>query len=284
MKVIFLFSFVLLSFFANASHRVVTFNALVDLAVDKWWQKDVSLWMFRKEAFLNALEEQSPDLLSLQELLPYQLSAIEEKFKTFASVGARPFYDAVILFDKRKYELLDSGHVWISEDTQSPWQRSYGNFLPRILVWAKLRTLEEKKEFYFLGVHLDPNLKAQELMVSHLNQILNSIVKDKSIPLVFAGDFNIDARDELYKSFEKMGLRNANPSKESLTKSITYGKRMVDHIFYRGELSFQEWKVISNKVEPCRLISDHSGVLGVFSFNDNKTKEFHNVKPKRRYR
>jgi endonuclease/exonuclease/phosphatase family metal-dependent hydrolase len=245
------------------SYKILTFNALVDFALDKWFNYHIPFWYFRRDEFLKTVGSQEADLMAFQELLPHQFSDLKEAFIDDQAIGYSYIYDACLFFSKEKFELLESGYFWLSDDQQRFWIRTYGNFFPRILVWVKLRAKYEDQVFYFMTTHLDAGSKPKSKMIEGLKTIFSNF--DQDVPVIFAGDFNTDPSEPDYEAFANLGLRNDIPL-NFMKSNPTYWKRTVDHIFIRGdEIRTMNYKIIPNTMDDV-LISDHKGVLETFSF------------------
>jgi endonuclease/exonuclease/phosphatase family metal-dependent hydrolase len=153
--------FLLVAFAAVASAqdvRLLTFNIRYDNPSD-----GPDKWENRREAVAKFIAD-TADLAGLQEVKPNQRAWLVEKLPHFGlvGVGRRPNDEdesVPIAYRKDRFELLASGTFWLSDKPEEPGSISFGNKLPRICTWAKLRDRKAADEkaavLWFYNVHLD---------------------------------------------------------------------------------------------------------------------------------
>lgn len=265
-----------------ASFRVMTFNMLCGICSPLKYGG----WDERLEGLTDTLQRAHPDLLAAQELvfrenvdtITHALPNLEPYYLDHGF----PYFDSVVFYNRDRFDIIDKGAFWLSEQPDAflglSWQRS----LPRSLVWIHLRDRYDGKKFYFAGTHVDNNHLNKEPSVKLIREKLSSFSIN---PAILAGDFN-----SILSSLPGQMLTRAFPNGEggfidsfNIANQLTsfpnnatswdYGcindkpKRFpecrIDHIFLSNEA---RWKVERYTVDMNRygwrneFISDHRAV------------------------
>jgi endonuclease/exonuclease/phosphatase family metal-dependent hydrolase len=136
----------------------------------------------------------------------------------------------VILYKKSRFDLKNKGHFLL--------EPALSLNIPRIAVFGVFQDRITAKEFLVIGVHLDAKQNRENELKkirSHLAPILKT-----DTPIFFAGDFNIDPKEDYYDLITRdMGFKNAmgdDPLPAMATFPFVLPKRRIDHVFYRGSL------------------------------------------------
>ncbi|CEO98964.1 Endonuclease/exonuclease/phosphatase domain-containing protein [Plasmodiophora brassicae] len=181
---------------------VRSFNIRTGWAPDLW-----NAWPFRATACLQAIGDPpdgdlSPDIVGLQEVLSFQLSRIRDAFPYYVSVGhgrgdggTRGEYGP-ILFDARRWSLVDSGMFWLSDTPTVPGSKPAGaSGCPRILTWARLRHRAAGVDVLALNTHLDH--VSSRARLDGVHRILTFLRESNvdALPVILTGDFNNDVED-----------------------------------------------------------------------------------------
>ena len=61
---------------------------------------------------------------------------------------------APIIYQKKRFELLEEGTIWLSETPQIP-SKGWDAALNRIVTWGKFKDKYTTKVFYFFNTHFD---------------------------------------------------------------------------------------------------------------------------------
>lgn len=172
--------------------RVLTFNIRYSTIADG---RDA--WIFRREAVANLIADNA-DIAGLQEVKPGQREWLAGRLPEFAviGVGREPGDkdEAVpILYRKDRFEAAASGTFWLSDKPEEPGSRSFGNTLPRICTWARLRD-KMGGTFTVFNVHLDhASPPARERGIA---LVLDRIAaREAGGPALLTGDFNSSVDD-----------------------------------------------------------------------------------------
>lgn len=171
-----------------AELRVLTFNIRYDRP-----DPGVRAWTERREAVAAIIREHA-DVAGLQEVLPNQRQELVERCPEFAFVGVGREPDdrgesSPVLYRRDRFALLDSGTFWFSDTPAVVGSKSWGNDIPRICSWAKLRVVQGGAEFWFFNVHLDHRSQPSRERSAAL--LLERIAaRAGQEPAVVTGDFN----------------------------------------------------------------------------------------------
>ena len=167
-------------------------------------------WNNRKGLVFDVLNNQSADVIGLQEAFRFQLDEINEMVPKYIEVGegrAGDEYDeySAILYRKDKFILENSGTFWLSDSPTYP-SKSWGNSHIRICTWVRLVDKKTERKFYVYNTHLDnrSQFSREESVRFILNVIDNRVDK---IPYVLMGDFNAGEDNEAIKYLQNKNLK-----------------------------------------------------------------------------
>lgn len=252
---------------------VVSFNVLVDFGS----HPEVPSWKKRRELCVLMLRDTEADLIGLQETSPGQLRYLLEQLPDYAAhyyqkrEGDPGYPDATLLYDKRKFEALETGHWWLSP-TPEKVSTGFGNALPRIVVWAKLKHKPTDRELYFVDTHFDNSRPSQTKMAALCEDQLAPF-RETNLPIVFVGDFNTDQSRGDYAKLTSGGWKDSYLSSEKASEdgrddnvpTFRNGTR-IDHIFYYGPGgSAVGWERLDTS-DPDFPLSDHYPIRAQLRF------------------
>ena len=270
--------------------RVMTFNVLVDISL----RPPIPPWVIRKDLCLRAVRDANPDIIVFEENSPYQFKFWKNSLPDYDSLGSvvlkpeemrdivgefpilqllglETYTDVLIFFKKDMFDKLDEGHWWLSP-TPEKVSRGFGNFTPRILIWAKLRHRLTGREFVVAGTHFDNTMPSQVEMARLSHELLQPFA-DNGLPMLFLGDFNTDQKRGDYSKLISDGWRDsyvvcpqasAEGRDDNVPTGPDKGDTRIDHIFYHGTMFAPvEWKRLESP-DPSKLMSDHYPVFARF--------------------
>ncbi|HUV12720.1 MAG TPA: endonuclease/exonuclease/phosphatase family protein, partial [Acidobacteriota bacterium] len=170
--------------------KVVSYNIRYGTAQD-----GPDNWKNRRQIVFESLKTQGPDLVGVQEALRFQIDEILEVMPHFqlAGVGrddgkSKGEYSAV-LFDSDRFELLASSTFWYSDTPEVPGSKSWGNSIPRICTWARLRDKRTHSHLYLFNTHFDH--RSQPSRERSAQALIEAIrLRDHQDPVIVTGDFN----------------------------------------------------------------------------------------------
>lgn len=170
--------------------KVMSFNVRVATAEDD----PADEWPEREATVASVVRLHGPAVVGLQEPLAGQFAALRERLPEYEWVGAgrRDGDDAgehVPIGYTSRFERLDSGTFWLSEDPETPGSVGWDASLPRIATWLRLRDRRTDAVFVHCNTHFDHRgTTAREESARLLAERLPSIAGDA--PTVLTGDCN----------------------------------------------------------------------------------------------
>jgi endonuclease/exonuclease/phosphatase family metal-dependent hydrolase len=161
-------------------------------------------WPHRKALLLKIVTDFAPDLLGTQEVLHEQAQFLKEKMPGYAFHGVgrddgktRGEYTA-IFYRKDRFEELDSGHVWLSEQPDMPGSVSWDSSMTRMFSWITLRDKKTDREIVFADTHWDHRgVEARRQSAILMRDMSRLLEPDQQ--LIVVGDFNTTEDGEPYR-------------------------------------------------------------------------------------
>lgn len=257
--------------------RVMTFNIRYDNAGD-----GENRWEKRRDLVVKTIEAHGPAVLGVQEALKHQLDYLLEKLPRYESLGvgradgesAGEF--SALLYDPKRFECLAWETFWLSDTPSKPGSRSWGNGIPRICTWAKLRERASGRLLLVYNAHLDhrsqpSRARSLELIAARAAGELGGSGRGDATPqaagLVIMGDFNaselsneiryilgeesigvVDTFRVLHREAKYVGTFNGFEGKADGAK--------IDYLLANGALEVVE-AAIGRQHEEGRYPSDH---------------------------
>jgi endonuclease/exonuclease/phosphatase family metal-dependent hydrolase len=254
--------------------NVMTFNIRYDNPEDS-----LNNWQFRKDFAANMIRFYDVDLLGTQEVLNNQLNDILTALPQYASAGVGRLdgkttgeYSAVF-YKKDKFELLDSGNFWLSENPSAVGVKGWDAACERIVTWVVLKEKTTGKKFAFINTHFDhvgqvARRESAKLLLSKVDEIA------KGLPLFVTGDFNATPESEVVTILTDKNSSNHLIDSRSVAP-IIYGpawsfhgfgrvpiekRGIIDYIFVKNNVAVKQVAIISEMMDSLYL-SDHNPVL-----------------------
>ena len=178
---------------ATSEVRVMSFN----IRFENEWD-DVNIWNNRKENVAKMIEQRSPLVLGLQEVLHGQLMYLAEKLSntySYVGVGRNDGHHggeySPVFYNHTQLDLLDSGTFWLSE---TPWvvgSRGWDSACVRICTWGKFQLKDSPNSlpFFVFNTHLDH--RSQKARLEGLKLIVNFFYAwTRFCPGFITGDLN----------------------------------------------------------------------------------------------
>lgn len=253
--------------------KIVSFNIRCDFGQD-----GDNIFSRRKPAIAKRINDESPDIICFQEVLPHVGAWLKCEFPEYILLGchrgaALDDEATSILIKKQRFDVIAADTFWLSPTPNIPGSRFDENTAgcaamqsecPRAVTEALLFDTDCGCALRVMSLHLD-HIGAR---VEQLRVIFDKISQMKllpDVPLILAGDFNADATDREAPEGQEMAN---HPEFVCVTKGIggtfhEYGKKCdkIDFIFLRGA---REQSRLCRALEPvgeCELWRDeHDGV------------------------
>ncbi|NDV69511.1 endonuclease/exonuclease/phosphatase family protein [Dysgonomonas sp. 25] len=214
------------------------------------------------------------DILGTQEVLHNQLEDLSASLPGYAFVGVgRDDGDtkgeyAPIFYKKDRFELLKSGHFWLSEQTGFP-NKGWDAALPRICTWGYFKDKKTKKKLWFFNLHMDHvgvEARRHSAMLV-LEKIKEMCGKDY---VILTGDFNVDQTHKsyellaesgvLYDSYEKARIRYVLNGTFNAFKGDRMTNSRIDHVFVSGKFRVDRYGVLTDSYRTPKADSEEMHV------------------------
>lgn len=210
---------------------------------------------------VNAIIEQyAPDSFGVQEATPKWLRLIDKALgDKYARVGvSRDFFGpfseyGCVYYLKDKYNLVDSGTIWLSETPEKKYSVSFDSACRRIATWAVLQDKETGVTYTHLNTHLDHVL--EETRVGQAGVLLEKLEQLQTQgTVVVTGDFNTYKTGDVYASMLEV-TDDARLIAKNTDDGITYhnygkieenDKGAIDFVFTSKGTKVETYKIIRN--------------------------------------
>lgn len=259
--------------------NLMTFNVRNDNPEDS-----LNNWKYRKDFAANMIRFYDIDVLGTQEVLNNQLNDLLSALPqyTYAGVGRLDGKKAgeysAILYKKDKFDLLDSGNFWLSENPSAAGVKGWDAACERIVTWVILKEKKTEKKFAFINTHFDhvgkiARRESAKLLLSRVDEIA------KGLPFFVSGDFNSTPQSEVLTILTDKNRTNHLIDSRSIAPLI-YGpawtnhsfgevpmekRRIIDYIFVNNKVKVEVVAVIAERLNNL-YVSDHNPVLLKASF------------------
>ena len=161
---------------------------------------------------------------------------------------------APIFYKKDKFEVLESGHFWLSEITDRP-NKGWDAALPRICTWAKLKDHESGFGFFFFNLHMDHiGVEARKNSAKLVLKKITEMCGDQ--PVILTGDFNVDQTSSDYSILAESALLNDSyeVAKVKLALNGTFNDfkpdmktdSRIDHVFVSPTFTVKRYGVLTD--------------------------------------
>ena len=219
-------------------------------------------WGRRCQVICDQVNFMSPDIFGTQEVLHGQLLDMRDRLDGYDYIGVGRDdgktggeYEA-IFYKTDRLRILDQGNFWLSETPDRPglgWDAA----CVRICTWGKFtrQNATNDEAFYFFNLHMDhvgvvARREAAKLIVTKIREIA------QGAPVVVTGDFNVDQKDEIYRTFTDSGLlkdsfmaarlRFAENGTFNSFDADLYTDSRIDHVFVSPSIQVNSYGVLTN--------------------------------------
>lgn len=232
----------------------------------------------RSELLTAALSQYSADSFGVQEATAQWLDIINEKLgDKYAMVsqmrdGKKNSEASAVFYLKDKYNLIDSGTIWLSDTPEEFASKFTLSFCPRIATWAVLENKADGTRYTHINTHLDHVLESVRVKQIEVLSVKIAELKALGYPVVCTGDFNTKQGADAYNKMSEIMLDTkfiASQSDDGATYT-NYGRnaletKPIDFIFVSEGVSVDTYKIIDEKIDRMYL-SDHAGLCADVRF------------------
>lgn len=221
----------------------------------------------------KTIKKYEPDSFGVQEADKNWVESLAAEMTEYSHVekyredGIALGESSAIFYKTDKYELVDSGHFWLS---QTPDEPSFGwdAACQRITSWVILKNKETGFTYAHFNTHLDHvGSQAPAESVALISAKIAEIAPD--IPVVLTGDFNFREGSANYENILKCGLSDTKYLAEKYDDHATYhgysviltNTKPIDFIFVNGYVSSVKSSKIDSSALNHLLASDHLPVI-----------------------
>jgi endonuclease/exonuclease/phosphatase family metal-dependent hydrolase len=179
----------------SADHvvRAMSFNIRLGSAND-----GENSWPKRRTLVEDEIRREKPDVLGLQEVEAHQADWLRERLPEYVFHGVgrmdgdRKGEFAPVMLRADRFEILDSGHFWLSETPEVPGVKGWDAACERMASWVKVRDRLDGAAIFILNTHLDHvGARAREESLKLINQRAGQL--SGGVPVIVMGDFNCAA-------------------------------------------------------------------------------------------
>lgn len=254
--------------------NVMSYNIRYDNPEDS-----LNNWAFRKDRAANAIRFYDADIVGTQEVLHNQLVDLQERLPEYDVIGVgredgkeKGEYSA-LWYKKERFELLDSGYFWLSENPEEVGSKGWDGACERIASWAKLQDKASGKKFFALNTHLDHvGVVARREGISLILDKVKELSEGEAV--IVTGDFNSTPESDVIKHVTDPSLPEHLTDARSISP-IIYGpswsfhdfgeipyehRPLLDYVFVRNGLEVVRYGVLA-EMENTAFLSDHAPVL-----------------------
>lgn len=249
--------------------RVMSFNIRYGKAND-----GENSWDNRKTAVIAMLDAVKPDIVGMQEVLPFQQDYVVEQCHRFEAYGIGR-NDGVegermtVLYNKEVLALEEYGTWWLSETPDVP-SKGWDASLPRTATWVLMKDLRCGKEFYLVDTHLDHRgVEARKNGLALVMEMIKEMNPD--IPLVLMGDFNVEPGDPCLDDVERL-MNNARKVAKKSDATFSFNgyqpepQKEIDYIYFNGFKGALDFRVVTESYDNKPFISDHYPIVSTLVY------------------
>lgn len=200
------------------------------------------------------------EIFGTQEGLHHQLQELKSLLPGYDYIGigrddgVKAGEHSAIFYDTAKFEVMEHGDFWLSENTDFP-NKGWDAELPRICTWGRFKDLATGSEFKFYNLHQDH--RGVEARKESVKLILRKIKEDPdNLPVIVTGDFNVDQNSEPYKilmsdgmlvdSYDTAAFRYApNGTANGFSADRISGSR-IDHVLLSSQFKVLKYGVLTD--------------------------------------
>ena len=232
----------------------------------------------RSKIVAAIIEQYAPDSVGVQEATGKWMQILSENLEAYTYVGEHRDEDAdseysAIFYLKDKFNLLDSGTIWLSDTPDVKYTKYEESGCTRIATWVVLENKETGEVFSHINTHLDH--MSDKARVSQVKVLKTKIaeLEEAGYPIVCTGDFNAQPTTEVYAEVIQ-AVKDSSAIAEKADDGLTahgYGKNEegsagpIDYVFVSEEVEVDTYKIIRNTAKDM-YPSDHYPVVADVRF------------------
>ena len=232
----------------------------------------------RSQIVSAIINQYAPDSVGVQEATGEWMGILSEKLVDYTYVGEHRDEDenseySAIFYRKDKFNLLDSGTIWLCDTPEEKYTKYEESACTRIATWAVLENKETGKVYTHINTHLDHiSDTSRTLQTDALKKKIAELEKQGN-PVFCTGDFNAEPTSEVYTKMLEV-KKDAKTVAKNSDSGITfhdYGKveegscGPIDYIFVPESVKVETFKIIRNTAKNM-YPSDHYPIVADIVF------------------
>ena len=252
---------------------VMTFNVRYDNPLD-----GDHAWDHRKERVAAIMLR--ADIIGVQEALFGQVNDLQSMLPGYAWFGAgrddgmEAGEYSPVFYRQGKFQLIDRGTFWLSEQPELPGSVGWDAAITRIVTWGRLRHTATGETFWMFNTHFDHRgREARRQSASLLIQRLGEMAYTE--PVIVTGDFNASHSSAVYRTMTAGRLEDARHGARTEPRGpqgtfsgfeggVGLSEERIDYIFADDWIPVHAFEVI-DEVEDGHYPSDHRPVLATLA-------------------
>ncbi len=260
---------ILMSAYGISQTKIMTFNIRYNNPDD-----GVNSWSKRKADVCKLINYYRPDFIGLQEVLPDQVTFINNTLKDynyfgFGRDGVGTNSESVpVFYNTKTYKLLDKQVFWLSK-TPDRISKGWDAALNRIVTYVVLKHKTTQETFYVFNAHFDHRGKVAR---NHASQLILDKIKELHLEdkmVIVLGDLNAKPNTTpittlktiLDDTFENSAIPSYGPiGTFNGFKPDRIPESRIDYIFTRN-LDVLSYRSIDDKRPNGLCVSDHLPIL-----------------------
>ncbi len=170
--------------------KVLSFNIRFGTAPD-----GPNHWSHRKDSVIDLIKRGEYDFIGLQEALRFQIDEMRQALPHLQEIGVgredgkQAGEYSAILYDARRWRVVEQDTFWLSDTPKVPGSKSWGNNIPRIVTWGRFAESASGRELYVFNTHFyhqshPSREKSAALLAVRIAR------REPLRPVVVTGDFN----------------------------------------------------------------------------------------------
>lgn len=197
-------------------------------------------------------------MFGVQEALADQLQYLDEECPQYARVGVgrddgdKAGETMAIYYLRDRFDLLDSGTLWLSETPDRP-SRGWDGACNRTMTWAELRDRTSGKTFFYFNTHLDHKGKTARAEGVKLVVAQIAAIAGKA-PAILGGDFNTPTDSPIFRPLTK-AMKSARDKAPETDREGTFNgfgsapdTIVIDHLYFRGKLKCLRFATLTGRL------------------------------------
>ena len=219
-------------------------------------------WGQRYPVIAQIVQYHDFDIFGTQECFIHQLKDMKEALPGYDYIGVgrddgkEKGEHSAIFYRTDKFDVIEKGDFWLSETPDVP-SKGWDAVLPRICSWGHFKCKDTGFEFLFFNLHMDHIGKKARVESAFLVQDkMKELGKDKELPAILTGDFNVDQTHQSYDAFvskgvlcdsyEKAGFRYAINGTFNDFDPNSFTESRIDHIFVSPSFHVKRYGVLTD--------------------------------------